>query len=72
MFAMMQKQLETHLRVRGIILGPAGFESLAVARGRGRVDWIEDKKGIFQERVNERTFGLLQTQRNLLSRETLS
>ena len=59
------------MRIRRIILGPAGFKGLAIARGRGGVDRIKDKEGILQERINERTFGLFQTEGDLLSTETL-
>ena len=59
------------MRIRRIILGPAGFKGLAIARGRGGVDRIKDKEGILQERINERTFGLLQTEGDFLSPVTL-
>ncbi len=68
---MMQQQFQAHLRISRIILGPAGFKGLAIARSRCRVDRIEDKEGIFQERINERTFGLLHTEGDFLSPETL-
>src|SRR5438132_3791758 len=68
---MMEQQFQAHLRVRRIVLGSAGFKGLPVARGRRGVDRIEDKEWILQERVNEWSFGLLQTEGNLPSRKTL-
>jgi hypothetical protein len=46
-------------------------KGLTVTRGCGGVDRIEDKEGILQERINERTFGLFQTEGDFLSPERL-
>jgi hypothetical protein len=64
---MMEEQLEQIVSILRVIFGPAGRERFTVLGQRGRVDRVEDQKVILQERVDQWTTRLLQTDRNLLS-----
>ncbi len=60
--AVLAEQLETDLGIRRITLGPAGFESLAVASRGGRIHRIESDKLRGGQGAQERTFGLLEAE----------
>src|SRR5918996_445169 len=64
---MVEEQLEYIVCIPRIIFGPAGRERFPVLGQRGGVDRVEDQKVVLQERVDQRTTRLLQTDRNWLS-----
>jgi hypothetical protein len=67
MIPMMEEPLEQRVCIARIIFGPAGRERLPVLGSCGRVDRVEHKKVIRQERIDEWTTRLLQTDSDLPS-----
>src|SRR6266511_78406 len=65
--SMLDEQFEQIVRIPRIILGSAGRERFTVLGQRGRVNGVEDQKVVFQERIDEWTTRLLQTDGNRLS-----
>ena len=58
--AVMEEQLQGVFRIGGIILCSTGFESLAVLRQCGRVDWKEYEEIVLLQRIDDGSFGQFQ------------